>query len=42
MYVLFASMHVRYVSAWCQWALEEDIGFPGTGVTNGWEPPWRC
>lgn len=35
----FASMSIyAHMHTWCLWGLEEGIGFPGTPITNGYEP----
>ena len=31
-------MYMCHVHAWYLWTLEEDLGSPGTGVTDGYEP----
>lgn len=33
--ILLVCLSVYYVCAWCQWMLEEEVGFPATGVTGG-------
>ena len=38
MYV-FMYVHHLYVCIQCLWRPEEDVGFPGTGVASGCEPP---
>jgi hypothetical protein len=30
------------MNAWCLQRPEEGIKFPGTGVTDGYEAPFRC
>ena len=35
-----ACMYVYHVCAWCLWRPEEGIRSPGTGVTDGCEPPY--
>lgn len=37
--ILPAHMAVYHLCAWCPQRLEEGIGFPGTGVLDGREPP---
>lgn len=32
-------MHVYYMGAWSSCRSEEGLGFPGTGVHYGFEPP---
>ena len=36
-YECFAYM---YMCSWCFWRLEESTGFPGTGLTGGYETPF--
>ena len=40
--VLPACMYVCLMHAWCLRKPEKGIGFPGTGVTDGREPPCGC
>jgi len=35
MHVHFAYMHVHHMQAWCPQRIEEEVGFPGTGVIAG-------
>lgn len=42
MNVLPVSMSVHHKNGWCPQRSEEAIGFPGTKITNGCEPPSRC
>lgn len=39
MSVLLACMSVHLLCAWCQQRPEEGVGFLGTRVTDGCEPP---
>lgn len=35
-------MYVYHMNAWCPWRSKEGTGSPGTGVINGYEPPYWC
>lgn len=39
--VLPACICMYHFHAWCSWRSEEDMGSPGTGVTDGCEPSCR-
>ena len=42
MYVcMYVCMYMHYMCAWCLQIPEEDIRFPGTGFTEGYELPYR-
>lgn len=38
----FVCVYVHHVRAWCRRRSEKSVGPPGTGVTDGGEPPRRC
>lgn len=40
--VLQTCMSVHHVHTWCLWRSEENVRFPITEVTDGFEPPCRC
>ena len=39
---LLVCMDVCHMGVWCPWRSEQDIELPGTGVTDGYEPPCGC
>lgn len=38
----FAYLYVYTTCIQCPWKSEEGIGSPGTGVRDGYEPPYGC
>lgn len=40
--VLCACVNIHHMHGWCPESSEEDVGFPGTGLTDGSEPPCGC